>query len=110
MLGVGTQQQEQEQEQEQEQRAPPEDGQGAALQDWSCSSSRGEALHDSACSSHTALTLQMSPPQKYPNASTWKGEGEEGGGHVVELHFKEVALLKSERGAGHIQAGNYREL
>lgn len=27
------------------------------------------------CSSHTALTLQMSPPQKYPNTSTWKGEG-----------------------------------
>lgn len=43
---------------------------GAVLQDLSA------AREVRLCSSHTALTLQMSPPQKYPNTSTWKREGD----------------------------------
>ncbi|CAB1437148.1 unnamed protein product [Pleuronectes platessa] len=71
--------------QQQQQRARPEDGQGEP------------------CRTGVAAA------EKYPNASTWKWEGG-GREHVVELHFKEVALIKSERGAGLVQRYSSREL
>lgn len=73
--------------------ARPEDGWGAVLQDWSAA---GEVrLCVTLLLAHCINSADV-PPQKYPNTSTWKGEGTACCGAA----FQRGGALNSEREVG----------